>query len=1042
MANTGYKAPTAVTEFTDHISGTVYHYDTPNNVKACDGSRASIPSSGGINSSKASPDLVVTGFGNSLKPNARIDGITVKINRQKSVYAGEIRDTIVRLRQGALTSRGVMGNNYAKTGTNWPEKVTGTATYGSASDKWGVTLTPAMVNASGFGFLMRCQGVDSTWTTPSVDCMQVAVEFTDPTYSLGSQVPDETFLGQTFQWILTLTNTNSVHQGVDIPVSIALPEGCTLVSQSGSNGVYNVSNGKWNAVLANGSASITFTLQANSVGNKTCQASVDGFSASVITPFTIINPIPDYTITVAGNASVELLADYVVDITVDATVYDQDTVNLDLPLPFGVAVKSTSIVSSTNIANLAYSNEILSFNLADLQSYNGDFVFRLTLTPWGMGNKTLTITEEETADSGTLSFTVTRTGSIDVYGQKTQVKHPLFRNAVAYPDVVKAFAGGLKANITARGRATAEIIKGYIGPIRLEDRVHSSKNLKNTTSNDGIEDIYKNRGNMGKKGNYSEDIPLVIRLPPEDAVTMQGLVELDEPIPINTCIRCKDADPLNHRGYAGITKCVISKINSGLYECDVTLKYLTRNLNPPIYLKRLSQINKYNLKPQYPMELMNTSMALSEYFNIGLLNTTLNSKTASITGLGSFILTGKTIVSTPATFQYSWNSSTILGVQRIIRLINDSDETLMEYIVEGDSNGEYATLTVYKEGGAVTTHHDIDIGSATFATVTHMTINENIVTILEEGATGVEFFQDGVQLEDDNYRLQVEIRHKTSTNSSTTVDFNIDETHLLTTEKAYYVNQIVSSFPIQDKLLQYSRDAEDGVLYYYQHDETVAKYYTQPFNIYKGGVNVTTLAGASLLNNRYQVDPICLTNGLVKLVFSFSLRTIGIYFYDALSQDKWVLVAITRLINMENIKVAYLTQDKGTMSVGGTEWTLWKGRYFVDISHPEQDIYFIEPMDTAWHDNGSGVGTEVSPSEDTVVALNNLYYLLLYNQSDAYGLQLIRPDYASISPGKIPKNSKTVIVPYKKDAKEVNQPGRLAVEWLNMYEQKIEITNR
>ena len=1041
MASTGYKAPSSAKQFTDHISGTVYPYEDIGNVKACDGARATVDSSGGTTSSKSAPDIVVYGFGNNIKQNARIDGITVKINRQKAVYAGEVRDTIVRLREGDTSVRGVMGNNYAKTSTNWPEKSTGSAVYGSASDKWGVTLTPVRVNSSAFGLLMRCQGTNSEWTIPSVDCMHLAVEFTDPTYSLSAPTSGDVFLGGFFNWVLTLRNTNSVHQGYAIPVSLALPSGCTLVEQSGSNGSYNASTGMWNAVLANGSATITLKLQANTVGNKTAQASVDGFSTSLITPFTVINPQPEYTITMVSNDSVELLADQEVTISVNAEVYDLDTVSMSLPLPSGLALKSTSIVSSTNIANLGYTNEVLSFNLASLSSYFGSFDFKLVLTPWGMGSKTLTILESDTGATTSDTFTVVRTTSIDAYGQRTQIKTQTMRNAVAYPDVVKAFAGGVKHNIISTCKATSEIIKGFIGPVQLS-RPHSAKNLKNTTQNDVIEEIYKNRGNMGKKGNYSEEIPLVIRLPPEDAVTMQGLVELDEPIPLNTCVKCKDADPLNHRGYAEIHKCVITKVNSGLMECDIGVKYLTRNLNPPIYIKRLSQINKYNLKPLYPMELMNTSMALSEYFDIGLENATLNTKTATITGLGSFKLKSKDIVSTPATIEYTWSSSTILGVERIIRILDETDNILMEYIVDGDVNGEYATLTVFKDSGAHVTNEDIDLGSSTFSTITHLTINDNVVSILEEGASGVELFLDGIILDDGNYQLETEIRHKTSTTSDTTVDFNIDETHLLTNEKAYYVNQVVSSFPLRDKLLQYTREAEDGVLYYYQHDETISKYYTQPFNLYKGGTNVTTLSGASLLSNRYQVDPICLTNGQVKIVFSFRLRTIIIYFYDSTTEEGWQFVAKFRLVNMENTHVKYLSQDKAIMACGSTLWTIWRGRYWVDVQHPEEDLFLLEGKDTVWKDNGSGVGTESAIVEGAEISLNNLYYLLLHNSTENYGLQIIRPDYSSIFDKKIPRNSKTVLMPYKKDDKEYNQPGRLAVEWFNMYEQRIDITGR
>lgn len=1044
MSSTGYLVPASVKQFTDHISGTVYPFEDLGNVKACDGARATIDSSGGITNSKPSPDIVVYNFPiPTIKSNARIDGILAKINRQKAVYAGEVQDVYVRLRAGSSASRGAIGSNYAKTSTNWPEKSTGTATYGGSTDKWGVSLTPAMVNDAGFGFLLRCEGASSTWTIPSVDCMNLAVYYTDPTYTVTSGMPTGVLLGETFSYQLTLYNSNGVHQGFDIPVSLALPSGCTLISAVGSNGsTFNTSTNKWNAKLAGGYATLTLTFRADTVGSKTVNASVDGFTAYTSAQTTVTNPVPTFNLTVNSNNSVEISEELDVSLIVQGMVYNTNAQHITLSLPDGLVLEETAIVSTINASNILYSGGVISFNLTNTNSYSFSFELKLTFSAWGMGSKILTAVESGTGTTVTKTIDVVLTQNIMATGIKSQKAQAPAYNAVVNPSVVVALAAGTKSSTISSCDATAEIIGAYIGPVKI-NRPHSSEGLKNTTSNTLLDEQYKGRENVGKKGDYSEDIPLSIRVPPADAVTFQGLVKLDEAVPINTNIVCAELDPLNHRGYAVIHKCVISKVNSLLYDCDLQLKYLTRNLNPPIYLERKSQINKYNLKPLYSVELMNNTMALDSYFDI-ITDGTLTSKTIALTALKSFKLSSKNLISTPATIEYTWSTNVLIGTERLMRLLDEDGNPVLEYLIYATADGTFANVTVYDgDGGSDTDDYEIDLSNgASFSSITTLHIDEDMASILEEGASGVELFVESLSLKTGNYQLEIYIKHTSSINSTTTMDFNIDETHLLANEKAYYINQVVSSFPLKDKILQYTREAEDGQLYYYRHDETVSKYYTSPFVIYKGGTNITSASGASLLNNAYKTDPLILTNGLTKIVFSFKLKTINVYTYDPETEEGWVWDEKYRLLNMENIGIAYISQDKAVVACGGTTWTIWRGRRGVDIMHPEQDLYILGNKDTYWGDDGDGIGSEQPITTETQIPLNNLYYVLMYNSNENYGMQIIRPDYSPIYNNKIPRSAKTVIIPYKRDAKSYDLPAQLAMEWLNMYEQRINITGK
>lgn len=911
----------------------------------------------------------------------------------------------------------------------------------------GLSSSPAQWNS---GVTVRYWATVAPSKGVWVDYFQVTVYYTLPTYSLAADLPASAIMNQEFNYTITLTNTNGIHQGYVIPTSIVLPEGTSYISQSGSNGSYNPSTGKWDAVLSNGTATLTLRLKSTTVGTKPINASVDGYSVNLTKTISIINPDNEISMSVTAPATMELTEPYDTTVTISGNWYNSDPINVDINLPPGFTVSAHSIVSSSNVSNVTYSNGVLSFNLTTLNPYNFNLSYKLTVIPRTEGSMILAAYNDETGAYGSTNIAVVFTQTITAGGFKTQIRST-GSNAIGYTDVLQGYATGFKTKSDTNCTALADIIYGYIGPILLEKyRSHQIKGLKNTTKNTLIKEGYKNRVNIGKKGDYSEDIPLKIRLPKKHAITLQGLVELDEVVAINTNVKNKDGDPLNHRGYAEIHQCDIEYLNNVRYDCEVKLEYITRNLNPPIYVNRLSQINKYNLKPLYPVELMNNLMDLDDYFIITTDGSIAN-RTVTLSELDSIKFKSKNAISTPATFEFTWSSNAIANIERSIRIVDETGKILLQYSLNpvttsNEDIDAYISIFDY-DGGVDADNHEIDLklNAGQYSTVTRLHINENVVSILEEGNSGVELSLDSLVLEPGNYYIEFEIKHKSATSSVTTLDFNIDETHLLTNEKSYFINQVVSSFPLKDKVLQYTRVADDGLLYYYRHDEVVAKYYAQPFVLYKGGTNVTTIEGGSILSNRYSVDPIVLTNGLVKIVFSYKLKMIRIYLYDyyADAEDKWILIWKFRLINMENINVHYISQDKATMSVGGTLWTIYRGRYSIDVEHPEQDIFTkrADLKDTVWRDDGDGAGNEEPlTTTETLLSLNNLYYLLMYNQAESYGIQVIRPDYSAIYNTKIPRNAKTVLIPYKRTGKDPDLPGQLAIEWLNMYEQKINIS--
>ena len=151
-------------------------WSNPGNITASDNSYATAQQSGGM--AGAIQYLKASNFGFSIDSGATINGIEVLIERKDG--GGSFADTEILILNGD-GSAGV-GSTNRSAGAAWPTSDT-TATFGSSSDSWGETWTPAKINSSNFGVQIRCNSSPSfgVTDTASVDHIQITVH-----YSAGS----------------------------------------------------------------------------------------------------------------------------------------------------------------------------------------------------------------------------------------------------------------------------------------------------------------------------------------------------------------------------------------------------------------------------------------------------------------------------------------------------------------------------------------------------------------------------------------------------------------------------------------------------------------------------------------------------------------------------------------------------------------------------------------------------------------------------------------------------------------------------------------
>ncbi len=139
-------------------------WTSPGNITANDAFVAQVS----LGAGETSDYLYATDFGFSIPSGATIDGVDVNIYRYGM---GNCEDYLVRLIDDTGTR---VGDNKALTGYAWPGVMTGNS-YGTPSDDWSVSPTPAMVNDSNFGVAL--QATSAGGATAIVGYIEMTVHY-------------------------------------------------------------------------------------------------------------------------------------------------------------------------------------------------------------------------------------------------------------------------------------------------------------------------------------------------------------------------------------------------------------------------------------------------------------------------------------------------------------------------------------------------------------------------------------------------------------------------------------------------------------------------------------------------------------------------------------------------------------------------------------------------------------------------------------------------------------------------------------------------
>lgn len=190
-----------------------------------------------------------------------------------------------------------------------------------------------------------------------------------------------------------------------------------------------------------------------------------------------------------------------------------------------------------------------------------------------------------------------------------------------------------------------------------------------------------------------------------------------------------------------------------------------------------------------------------------------------------------------------------------------------------------------------------------------------------------------------------------------------------------------------------TRVSEDGNIPVYVNPTGNIEYSTTSANFFKGSVkawNSNYPDGVSRLVTSVwdvlKVGDFYLTNGLVKLV---PIAT-GVEFYYW-NGSAYVLLNTFTTGTITNLKPLYVSPERFTLQVNDTEWTLFRGKLFVYVSHPYTELKYTVG-DVYYHDgdyNTPGTGgvdeTMLTQFYTIVFTPYNVFSKNVYSGTDTLG---------------------------------------------------------
>lgn len=558
-------------------------------------------------------------------------------------------------------------------------------------------------------------------STISVNRARLVVNYSlqSPKWALYSSIsPTSATTNDKVAWKLTVKNTG--YCSSSNRVSLSLPKGVSVVSSTGK-GAYNNTTKTWTfgKVCKGGSVTRTFYLKSSSVGLKSLKATNSSSlvtNKSVTQNVTFIQYIPPpqpkdiitytfydtfekesyqyFDINIQGYGSNHIGEEYVC-----YNLATSENVEMYLPL----RTTAELIDDNNNIVELVPDSSIADTDnklCLHIERISDDFVANIRVYMYCLDDTIGTITTTQGNNTWSQEFDILPQRGVKLFTDDLISRDTTYvTNSVniGVPNIWTIRANVSRNNFFDEKKEAMEISIedriAYIGVIPLS-RCHKA-NVTADSKNSLIENRYLNRAYYGKKGDYSEDIKMTLRIPWYDVATLQGLCEMDKPIPIDTIPQRADGDPLNHRGWAEIYEVTnIKKINDLYYECDVGVKYLSHDINTRFTITEAKKITEATIK--YYLALVHDyNMDLLDIFKLNYYEFWTTLEDANGDKIGSYDIDPNTTLIMNR--DLNKHSTYDIMFRNTVPVLRSEDY---------DGNWEMALKVINKDNGNVLFEHD------------------------------------------------------------------------------------------------------------------------------------------------------------------------------------------------------------------------------------------------------------------------------------------------------------------------------------------------
>ena len=309
------------------------------------GIKTNLIGSRGTNLSKPGK-LKLTDFDFEIYENARIN--TIKVGWVDKVEGSDSNSKNPPIVPGVSMKLlnypyGVIKSSNSKLGINY--------TKGESSDKtlWNIkddqiypAPTPDTINSSDFGVIVSyARNLSSNEGFVLINYLRLFVEWTDPKYSLKIVSEDNSaLLNGEIVYVVTLRNTNRIHQGKPVKVHIEYDQGLSFLEYTNvQNGIYDDKEKIWDAELDETGKSVLYLkFRAEMKGLLKCRAKSDFGAAISVGGVNVITP--EFQLqTNYLDPKIEMIQNEKVNYTIMATVNTDLVTNKKIKIPIPNNIK-------------------------------------------------------------------------------------------------------------------------------------------------------------------------------------------------------------------------------------------------------------------------------------------------------------------------------------------------------------------------------------------------------------------------------------------------------------------------------------------------------------------------------------------------------------------------------------------------------------------------------------------------------------------------------------------------------------------------------